>query len=245
MQMDKLTSLCQVRNSRRVWLFWDGQVLCGFCILCRRVWKKKCIQFSLKIRQRRTFYIVQIKTFQTGTKKRGSVVLVVVLLLLLPPVLVELMDFNGHIPQLCQIKSLKNNHYCYFSTKKKCNKVHAQAELKPINIKKKKNMLTLKTSLKPPLPSKCNSRYRSFSVGWSLNLRDKMVSSWWAIRLCFWWKAQQGTCIMYTAVGWCVLRVVFIVDSLQFPNVQVSDALQVLKFCLDLCFLLQESSINP
>lgn len=99
-------------------------------------------------------------------------------------------------------------------------------------------MLTLKTSLKPPLPSKCNSRYRSFSVGWSLNLRDKMVSSWLAICLCLW------TCMTYTAVGWCVLRVVFIVDSLQFPNVQVSDALQVLKFCLDLCFLLQESNIN-
>lgn len=98
--------------------------------------EKKCLQFSLKTPQRRTFYIVQIKTFQTGTKKRGSVVLVVVLLLLLPPVLVELMDFNGHIPQLCQIKSLKNNHYCYFSTKKevKCNKVHAQAEWKLINI---------------------------------------------------------------------------------------------------------------
>lgn len=99
-------------------------------------------------------------------------------------------------------------------------------------------MLTLKTSLKPPLPSKCNSRYRSFSVGWSLNLRDKMVSSWLAICLCLW------TCIMHTAVGWCVLRVVFIVDSLQFPNVQVSDTLQMLKFCLDLCFLLQESNIN-
>lgn len=33
--------------------------------------------------------------------------LVVVVLLLLPPVLVELMNFNGHIPLLCQIKSLQ------------------------------------------------------------------------------------------------------------------------------------------
>ena len=33
--------------------------------------------------------------------KRDSDSLVVVLLLLLPPVLVELMDFDGHIPLLC------------------------------------------------------------------------------------------------------------------------------------------------
>lgn len=36
--------------------------------------------------------------------------LVVVLLLLLPPVLVELMDFNGHIPLLRQIKSLQKKN---------------------------------------------------------------------------------------------------------------------------------------
>lgn len=43
--------------------------------------------------------------------KRDSDSLVVVLLLLLPPVLVELMDFNGHIPLLCHIKSLQKKHY--------------------------------------------------------------------------------------------------------------------------------------
>lgn len=37
------------------------------------------------------------------------------------------------------------------------------------------HIFTLKTSLKPPLPSRCNSKYRSFRVGWSLNLREKMV----------------------------------------------------------------------
>lgn len=46
-----------------------------------------------------------------GAVKRGSDSLVVVLLLLLPPVLVELMDFNGHIPLLCHIKSLQKKHY--------------------------------------------------------------------------------------------------------------------------------------
>lgn len=29
---------------------------------------------------------------------------------------------------------------------------------------------TLYTSLKPPLPSRCNNKQRSFKVGWSLNL---------------------------------------------------------------------------
>ena len=48
-----------------------------------------------------------VKEKRAGVVRRGSDSLVVVLLLLLPPVLVELMDFNGHIPLLCQIKSLQ------------------------------------------------------------------------------------------------------------------------------------------
>lgn len=52
-----------------------------------------------------------------GAVKSGSDSLVVVLLLLLPPVLVELMDFNGHIPLLCHIKSLQKKHYTSTHTK--------------------------------------------------------------------------------------------------------------------------------
>lgn len=52
----------------------------------------------------------EIDTFQMGAEVEGLLILVVVLLLLLPPVLVKLMDFNGHIPQLCQVKGLKNKH---------------------------------------------------------------------------------------------------------------------------------------
>lgn len=52
-------------------------------------------------------------------------------------------------------------------------------------------------------------------------------------------EAKQEVCVVQR---WCVLRVVFIVDSLQLPNVQVSDALQMFKFCLDLCFLLHGST---
>lgn len=40
-------------------------------------------------------------------EKRGADSLVVVVLLLLPPVLVQLVDFNGHILLVCQIKSLQ------------------------------------------------------------------------------------------------------------------------------------------
>lgn len=52
----------------------------------------------------------QIDAFQMEAEADCSLILVVVLLLLLPPVLVELMDFNGHVPQLSQVKSLKNKH---------------------------------------------------------------------------------------------------------------------------------------
>lgn len=57
--------------------------------------------------------IITRRLFAAGTVKKMKTVqdsLVVVLLLLLPPVLVELMDFNGHIPLLRQIKSLQKKN---------------------------------------------------------------------------------------------------------------------------------------
>lgn len=57
----------------------------------------------------------------------------------------------------------------------------------------------------------------------------------------FFLTTQHRTCIMYTAQRWYVLRIVLIVDSLQFPNVQVSNTLQMLQFCLNLCFFLHKN----
>lgn len=108
------------------------------------------------------------------------------------------------------------------------------------------HIFTLKTSLKPPLPRRCNSKYRSFRVGWSLNLKEKMVLN---IIL-----ALSRPFLFITSgarSNWCILRIIFIVDSLQFPNVQVSNTLQMLQFCLDLCFFLHKTrkksldSLNP
>lgn len=39
--MSDFTSLCRARSSRRVSLFAGGPALCGFCILCMRVWNKQ------------------------------------------------------------------------------------------------------------------------------------------------------------------------------------------------------------
>lgn len=61
----------------------------------------------------------------------------------------------------------------------------------------------------------------------------------WQFSLCCRIKSRAGSC---AALQRCLLRVVFIVDSLQLPNVQVSDALQMLEFRLDLCFLLHRST---
>lgn len=40
-------------------------------------------------------------------------------------------------------------------------------------------VLTLYTSLNPPRPSRCSSRYRSLRVGWSLNLEENTRTSEW------------------------------------------------------------------
>lgn len=97
-------------------------------------------------------------------------------------------------------------------------------------------IITLKTSLKPPLPSRCNNKYRSFRVGWSLNLRDKMIFN---IIL------ELSRSFLFVTSGamsnWCILRIIFVMDSLQLPNVQVSNALQMLQLCLDLCFFLHKT----
>lgn len=68
--------------------------------------------------------MAQIEAFQMGAKEGGLLILVVILLLLLPPILVELMDFNGHIPQLRDVKSLKNKQEKNVTKKPKSNNVH-------------------------------------------------------------------------------------------------------------------------
>lgn len=45
---------------------------------------------------------------------------------------------------------------------------------------------------------------------------------------------SQATWLQYT------LRIILVMDSLQLPNVQVSNPLQLLQFGLDLCFFLQK-----
>lgn len=88
-----LTCQCPEKSSRKVWLFWDGPVACGFCILYRHVWSG----------QNKWAW----KTWETerGKKKVGNI-LVVVLFLLFSPVLVELVNLHSSISLLKQVKCL-------------------------------------------------------------------------------------------------------------------------------------------
>lgn len=80
------------------------------------------------------------------------------------------MDFNGDKPLFRQIKSLENN----ITHRGRNGEVNPTiTSWQPLLVQHRCLLLTLKTSLKPPLPSRCNRRYRSFSVGWSLNLQNQ------------------------------------------------------------------------
>ena len=101
------------RNSRTVWLFWDGPAACVSGTPCMHAWKE--INVNVACISEEEFCFLYIRSWECVCVCVCVYMcmctciwdlLVVVLLFLLSPVLVELVDFNSCVALLKQVKSL-------------------------------------------------------------------------------------------------------------------------------------------